>query len=358
VVLDTSLHHFTSAIKHLKQVLDISEKNGFQIITVTALQNLAAVYTKTGDYKAANQYRSNYINLKDSIANAKSKTDLNDLEISYEVLQKEQEIALLRKDNDIANIKLQNNKRSLIFYITGFCMLLTIIGFIFFQRSQRLKLETQKQKAELEMQVLRSQMNPHFIFNSLNSIENFIMHNEKRLASDYLNKFSRLIRSILDSSRNELVPLAKDMDALRLYVELEQLRFNNKFTFHIYIDPALLQGDYQVPSLLIQPYVENAIVHGIAHSNKEDLEITVTAVLNGDYIKYAILDNGVGRKKAAAYNLQNKPKHTSVGLKITEDRIAHYNMNNPVKDAVIFTDLTDENNEPLGTKVEITINAL
>lgn len=358
VDLDTSLHQYNSAIKNLNQVLDISLKNGFQIITVTALQNLAAVYTKTGNYKEANQYRLNYINLKDSIANAKSKTDLNDLEISYGVLQKEQEINLLRKDNDIAGIKLQNTKRSLIFYITGFCMLLTIFGFFFYQRNQRLKLEAQKQKAELEMQVLRSQMNPHFIFNSLNSIENFMMQNEKRLASDYLNKFSRLIRSILDSSRNELIPLAKDMEALQLYVDLEQLRFNNKFRYQTYIDPQLIQGDYRVPSLLIQPYVENAIVHGIAHSTGENLQLTVTAVLENETIRYTIQDNGVGRKQASEYKQQNKPNHKSVGLKITEDRIAHFNNTSEVNDAVEFTDLYDEWNEPAGTKVAVKIKTI
>lgn len=216
-----------------------------------------------------------------------------------------------------------------------------------------------KQKiAETEMQALRAQMNPHFIFNSLNSIENFIMQNEKRLASDYLNKFARLIRMILDSSRNEVVPIAKDMEALKLYVELEQLRFNNKFTYHTYIEPQLLQGDYRVPSLLIQPYVENAIVHGIAHSHREHLEVSVTAVLEGDNIKYTIQDNGIGCKRAAEYNLQNKPGHKSVGLKITEDRITNFNKEGKINGAVKFTDLENENNEAAGTKVEVKIKTL
>jgi ligand-binding sensor domain-containing protein len=216
-----------------------------------------------------------------------------------------------------------------------------------------------KQKmAETEMQALRGQMNPHFIFNSLNSIENFIMQNEKRLASDYLNKFSRLIRSILDSSRNEVVPLAKDMEALQLYVELEQLRFNNKFSYHTHVDPVLLQGDFRVPSLLIQPYVENAIVHGISHSHKEELQLTVTAVLESDTIRYTVQDNGVGRKQSDKYNLQNKPKHKSIGLKITEDRINIFNRQAIGTNIVKFTDLYDASNNPAGTKVEITINTL
>jgi LytS/YehU family sensor histidine kinase len=201
-------------------------------------------------------------------------------------------------------------------------------------------------------------MNPHFIFNSLNSIENFIMHNEKRLASDYLNKFARLIRLILDSSRNEVVPVAKDMEALQLYVDLEQLRFSNKFSYNTYIDPALLGGDYRTPSLLIQPYVENAIIHGLAHSEENDLHLIVTATLEDDKIRYIVQDNGIGRKKAGEYNRQNKPNHQSIGLKITEDRIHIFNQQTADDSAIRITDLYDEDQNPDGTKVEIIINAV
>ena len=215
-----------------------------------------------------------------------------------------------------------------------------------------------KQKiAEIEMQALRAQMNPHFIFNCLNSIENFMMQNEKRMASDYLNKFSRLIRSILDSSRNELVPFSKDMEALDLYVELEQLRFNNKFSYKTFVDPALINGDYHVPSLLIQPYIENAIVHGLAHSERKDLELTIAVTLENHAIKYVVLDNGVGREMGWKYKTQNKPNHKSIGLKITAERIALLNRKN-TPGAIVITDLYDENKNAAGTKVEIMIKAI
>ena len=215
-----------------------------------------------------------------------------------------------------------------------------------------------KQKmAETEMMALRSQMNPHFIFNSLNSIENFMMQNEKRLASSYLNKFARLIRMILDSSRNELVPVSKDIEALRLYVDLEQLRFNHKFCFNLQIDPLLVNGDYKVPALLIQPYVENAIIHGLAHSEKNDLALTVSARLEGEYIHYGIHDNGIGRKLSAQYNHQNKPHHKSVGLKITEERIHIFNQKQNAIGRVNITDQFDQAGQPSGTMVDITIKA-
>jgi LytS/YehU family sensor histidine kinase len=212
--------------------------------------------------------------------------------------------------------------------------------------------------AETEMIALRSQMNPHFIFNSLNSIENFMMRNEKRLASSYLNKFARLIRMILDSSRNELVPLSKDMEALQLYVDLEQLRFNHKFCYKVHVDQLLLDGDYKVPALLIQPYVENAIVHGLAHSEKDNLTLSVTASVEKEYIHYSIQDNGIGRRQSSLYNHQNKPNHKSVGLVITKERIQIFNRKHNADGLVTITDLFDEHDQPKGTKVDIMIKAI
>jgi hypothetical protein len=242
--------------------------------------------------------------------------------------------------------------------MTVLCIMALVFAFVRWQiRSIRKEASFKQKIAETEMQALRAQMNPHFIFNSLNSIENFIMQNEKRLASDYLNKFARLIRMILDSSRNELVPLLKDMEALQLYIDLEQLRFNNKFSYQSFIDPVLLNGDYRVPSLLIQPYVENAIVHGLANSEENNLNLSITVTLENDAIKYIIQDNGVGRKKANEYNLQNKPYHKSVGLQITEDRVNMFNHQAMGNNFIRFTDLYDEKKEPGGTKVEIIIKA-
>ncbi len=355
--LDTSRKQYDVAKKHLGNMLDISRKNDYKIMSVLALQNLYLVNSATGDYKAAYKYQLEYMQLKDSMANDKAKSDLNDLEISYKSLQQDQQIALLKKDNDIKGLQLKESNRVRIIYILLIVFLAAFFALLYYQRNRRNKIETAKIKAELQTQVLRSQMNPHFIFNCLNSIENFIMQNDKRQASDYLNKFSQLIRTILDSSRNEVVPIAKDMEALKLYVELEQLRFNNKFSFTVHIDPALAGGDYLVPSLLVQPFVENAIVHGMAHSEDEGLNLSVTASLEGDKIKYTITDNGIGREKAKVYNMQNKPYHKSVGLKITEERINIFNEQDK-KESIHIVDLYDENKKPGGTKVEITLKAI
>jgi ligand-binding sensor domain-containing protein len=242
------------------------------------------------------------------------------------------------------------------------CLLLAgiVAGFVARRRIRTIRRESsfRQRLAETEMQALRAQMNPHFIFNSLSSIENFVMKNEKRLASDYLNKFARLIRMILSSSRNELVPFFIDMEALQLYVDLEQLRFRNKFCYRTHIDPALTEGDYRVPTLLIQPYVENAIVHGIAHSIKNDLVLSITVCLEGDFIHYSVEDNGIGRQKAREYNSQKETYQKSLGLKITEERIHLFNQQQNSTGMVLIVDLLDKEKRPAGTRVDIKIKAV
>ena len=250
-------------------------------------------------------------------------------------------------------------KNILLFFI-GFGFLLSLLlAFLIYKsiRSKKLKEESvYKQKiAETEMQALRAQMNPHFFFNSLNSIENFIMQNEKKLASDYLNKFARFIRSILDSSSQELIEVTKDLESLQLYIDLEQLRYNCKFAYSSHVDPALLSGEYHVPSLLVQPFLENAIIHGIGPSDRNDLKITLKISLSDTRIHYVIEDNGIGREQSGAYKNLNKPFHKSVGMKITRERINIFNQDPTHTDSVRITDLYDEQQRPAGTRIEFAI---
>ncbi|HEY1217070.1 MAG TPA: histidine kinase, partial [Bryobacteraceae bacterium] len=250
--------------------------------------------------------------------------------------------------------------RSAWFRLLAAAVALALIGIAVRIRIANIRRESAfRQKiAETEMQALRAQMNPHFLFNSLNSIENFIMKNEKWLASDYLNKFARLIRMILSSSRNELVPFAKDMETLQLYVDLELLRYHRKFCYRTDIDPRLIEGDYRVPSLLIQPYVENAIIHGVGLSDKPDLFVRVTAFLRGACIHYIIEDNGIGRAGAQAHKEKNRPHHKSIGLTITEDRIHIFSHQQGSEGSVTITDLVDSGGQAAGTKVEVVIKAV
>ena len=355
---DTGLHRWSLAKDTLERALSLARESGQEISIVLVLQDLAAVTARLNNFREAYRYQQEYMLHKDSLTNDETKSRLADFEAMYKTRQKEEQIALLQRDNDIKNLQLKNSRQKNALYLGSFIFLLAVTGIVFYQRSRRLKTEAQKIKAESQMQVLRSQMNPHFIFNCLNSIEYFIMQSDKRQASDYLNKFSSLIRSILDSSLNEMVPLMKDMETLNLYVELEQLRFNNKFNFKTYIDPVLQGGEYRVPPLLIQPFVENAIVHGLANSEEEQLTLTVTASLQDSVIKYVIQDNGIGREKARIYSMQNRPSHKSVGLKITEDRINRYNRTTQANESIFITDLYDKDRNPEGTRVEILLKAI
>ena len=184
------------------------------------------------------------------------------------------------------------------------------------------------------------------------------MQNEKKLASDYLNKFARFIRGILDSSNNELIELNMDLQSLQLYIDLEQLRFNNKFKYFCKVDPALIDGEYHVPALLVQPFLENAINHGIGPSERTDLKICLQVRLKNNMIHYIIEDNGIGRDQSRIYNEMNKPFHKSVGMKLTQDRINIFNQSAASSESVKIIDLFDEEHNPIGTRIEFALKVL
>ncbi|WP_462250269.1 two-component regulator propeller domain-containing protein, partial [Ferruginibacter sp.] len=210
-----------------------------------------------------------------------------------------------------------------------------------------------EQLSKAKLEALQSQMNPHFIFNSLNAIDNLIQTNQKDKATTYLARFAKLIRNVLDSSKNDVVSFQKDFETLQLYLQLEQFRCSDKFSFKLQADEELLQSDYKVPPLIVQPFVENAIHHGLLNKQDGNKTLTVVATLENDFIKYIIEDNGVGREKAQELKEINKPEHQSYGIEITKERIELYNKSG-ADNNVIITDLF-ENNEPSGTKVEICL---
>jgi len=209
-----------------------------------------------------------------------------------------------------------------------------------------------KQKiAETEMMALRAQMNPHFIFNCINSIDAMIQSNDKYHATLYLNKFAKLIRNILDSSKQNLVLLSKDLETLQLYVDLEMFRHENKFRAEINVEPQLLQDDYQVPPLIIQPYVENAILHGLRYREDNNGKLTVSVQRQNGNLKYEITDNGVGRDKGQESSSGLK-KVNGYGMQMSEDRVRIFNREE--KASVQVTDLENENGST-GTKVTVQL---
>lgn len=229
---------------------------------------------------------------------------------------------------------------------------LLIAGLVFVLVRRRIKnirheAEMKHKLAETEMAALRAQMNPHFIFNCINSIDALIQSNDKYQATVYLNKFAKLIRNILDSSKQNLVPLNKDLETLKLYVEMEQFRNENKFTCEIIADDVILQDDYKVPPLIIQPFVENAILHGLRHRQDNNGNLAIIVKKKEGYLQYIIEDNGVGRN---TINNQAQKEKLSYGIDMTNDRVKLFN--NEEKASVQITDLFDDD-KPAGTKVEV-----
>jgi LytS/YehU family sensor histidine kinase len=201
---------------------------------------------------------------------------------------------------------------------------------------------------------LRQQMNPHFIFNTLNSIQYYMYKHDKIATNNYLTKFSRLIRKILENSQHPLIPVKDELDVIQLYLELETLRFKEKFTFVITIDEEIDTLTYKIPTMLIQPYVENAVCHGLINKPEQGL-LTVKMQLCDHHICCMIEDNGIGREAAMAIKMQKDTPHNSLGTKITESRIKITNALYGTDLKVIFTDLRDGENNPCGTRVELQL---
>ena len=227
---------------------------------------------------------------------------------------------------------------------------------------QRKALETEKEAklladfnrkfSESELKALRSQMNPHFVFNILNTIESYALENNKEAASAMIQKFSRLTRLVLENSMNQLVPFENDWKSLRLYIELEQMRYADKFQVEYNVQEQILEQNYFIPPMIIQPFVENAIIHGLRNKADDSGILNLSANLQDGYIIVEVEDNGIGRTKAGALKINNPIHKTSLGIKVTQDRISIFNnLSQDKKANVEIQDLYE------GTRVVISLPA-
>ncbi len=218
---------------------------------------------------------------------------------------------------------------------------------------EELKTEFNKKLAEVEMSALRAQMNPHFLFNCLNSINRYIVRSDSETASNYLTKFSRLIRLILQNSKSPTVSLKNELEALRLYIDMEEMRFENRFEYSIGIDNVVEPEYIEVPPLLLQPYVENAIWHGLMHKESKG-RLTVEVAKKNGSLRCVIEDNGIGRQKAQQLKSKSATRDKSMGIKITNDRLNLYQAHTHVE----IIDLFDQYGCPAGTRVVLHIPCL
>ncbi len=240
---------------------------------------------------------------------------------------------------------------------------ISIIWFVIYSRIRRIRkkhriekrvLKIEKQLFEIQQKALRLQMNPHFIFNSLNSIQSFILTKDIDLAVNYLSKFSQLMRLILNNSSESIIPLADEIKAVVHYLEIEKLRFDNKFDYTITIHPKIDEEFVGVPPMILQPYVENSIIHGLVHKESHG-NISIEILLKGSGLLCVITDDGIGRDKAMELKKENGLHAASRGMLITKERLDILNKNSNEKFSVRVTDLKLSDGQAGGTKVELTI---
>jgi tetratricopeptide (TPR) repeat protein len=295
-----------------------------------------------------------YKKFNDSLLLSRSNQGLADARIRYEADTHNKEMALL-------SLRLKNN-RNLNIGFAGLIILTITIALLLLRSA---KLDARRRISEMNHTIseitqanLRQQMNPHFIFNTLNSIQYYMYQHDKLATNNYLTKFSNLMRKVLENSQHPSVPLHDELDALTLYLDLECLRFKEKFSYEIKIDEEVDPLLFKVPTMLIQPYVENSICHGLMPMEGKGL-VKIDIKLAKDHLVCTIDDNGIGREAAQERNKKkNGTNHNSLGTRIVTSRLDLVNALYGTSLKTIYTDLKNEKGEPEGTRVEIHIPIL
>jgi tetratricopeptide (TPR) repeat protein len=290
---------------------------------------------------------------KDRIRTYEDKSKQDELINSLKIKELEQEKALENRSRNVLGIGL---------------VFATLLGFVLLWYNRKLKANNRELKAKnqiikevtqrvhsTEIAALRAQMNPHFIFNCLNSIQYFAAKNDSESASNYLSKFSKLIRLVLENSRSEKVTLQNELETLRLYIEMEAMRFQNKLSYQLNVASNIELDYIQIPPLLLQPFVENAIWHGLMHKEEGGTIAVDVVQKNSILLQVIVTDNGIGRQKAAEFKSKTATKNKSFGMKVTAERIELINQLYKTATEVKIIDLKNVNGEAAGTKVIIEI---
>ena len=333
-----------------------------------ALEVLMQLHLQKKNYARAVAYRQDYIAIKDSILNEEMSLKVAGLQMQFELEKKEQQIAAQQQQIVLLeqNKAIEKRLRFAFFISTVLVLFLALFIYQRYRLKQKsahhLSLKNQEIAGKneeiervnraLEKRMLRAQMDPHFVFNSLSAIQHFITISDKTSALKYLSKFSRLIRQVLENSSTITVSIADEIKVLEYYLELESLRFNHQFEYSIQVDGNINIHDTEIPFLLLQPYVENAIVHGFCKGDvKGKLKITLDRY--EDHVICIIEDNGIGRK--AAQSMNGLQQHIPRGVSVAQKRLSLVNQENQHKTCVEITDLHDPQHFPMGTRVEIRI---
>ena len=347
--------NYDDAIPYLEE--SIKEADSKKDITVQkdATRKLSEVYSGTGDYNKALVTYQQYVKLVDKLYVKMEQDILQANRFNKDIINQQSRISSLETDRQLSksNYELtseQNKRQKLIIYsLFGGVLLLLIIAYFMFKYIKQQKLANNL----LELKSLRSQMNPHFIFNALNSVNSFIAMSDERAANKYLSDFSQLMRAVLENSEENFIPLEKEIELITLYTKLEHFRFKDTFDYTISIDEHVKINEFHIPPMLLQPYIENAVWHGLRYkSEKGLLAITITQKTDHE-ISITIIDDGIGRTKSKALKTENQQKQNSKGMGNIKKRVRILNAMYKDKVAVFIEDY--QKKEHSGTKVVVTL---
>jgi len=318
-----------------------SERQGNLFLQKSAWGTLADVFAARGEYRQALEAHQRYSALKDSLNNQNRRVEINRKQMAFD----------FEKERAVAQAEIERQATAQSAYIWGGSGLLvfSVFGFILYKRrrdalAQKKEAELNAQVLDTELKALRSQLNPHFIFNSLNSIGDYITKNDNRSAKDYLIKFAKLMRAVLENSEHDYIPLCDDLAFLELYLQVETKRLPGRFSYTIDVDDRLDTENTLVPPLLLQPFVENSIWHGFKGREKPG-QITVSFRKNQDLLLCTVDDDGIGRQPMAASGSR------SLGIALTENRIRMLNAQKKAGGTLEIIDKADNT----GTRVEVSL---
>ncbi|SDH28346.1 tetratricopeptide repeat-containing sensor histidine kinase [Winogradskyella thalassocola] len=331
--IEKAEHYATNSLKLNEGLNSLSTEN-------SALETLANVYAQKGDYKNALLTYQKHIVLRDSLINTDRKLEISRKEIQYEA----------DKHRAISEVEIERQKSIKNASLIGGSglVLASLIGFVLYRRKQDAvskskEAEFNAKVSDTELKALRSQMNPHFIFNSLNSIGDYILKNDTQSASDYLSKFAKLMRLTLENSEKKEILLSDDISLLRTYMDIERKRFNHKFEYTIDVSTELDAENILVPPMILQPFIENSIIHGLSQKDNLGLvKISFKSVNN--MLICSVDDNGIGRK-----NVTSSENKTSMGMAITKSRIEIINKLKNTNGTVEIIDKTE------GTRIDVSL---
>lgn len=347
--------NYDKAIPYLQKSIEEADKKEDLIVQKDATRKLSEVYRDAGNYNKALKTYQDYVVLVDKVYSKKEQEISQAARFRRDIAAKQNRIKGLESDRALSESKyqlttLRNRSQSIIIYsLIGGLLLLLVAGYFMFKNIKHQKLTNNM----LALKSLRSQMNPHFIFNALNSVNSFIASNDERTANKYLSDFSLLMRAVLENSEEDFISLEKEIALIELYIKLEHFRFKDKFDYSIIIDDNVKVEEFQIPPMLLQPYIENAVWHGLRYKKEKGrLDISISQFVK-DEITISIIDDGIGRKKSEALKTEHQLKRNSTGMGNIKKRVAILNEMYKDKVDVSITDYQDK--EDAGTKIVVTL---